>query len=87
MAFKEARMTTWISQSELLELTGLSRSAISYARMGYDQITNGKVYHYPTWLKKGTDWRKDEAGRVWYSQNAVNKILARMQSHSWERAR
>ena len=78
MALEDKKMTTWISQTELLELTGLSRSAISYAREGQTKICNGKVYHYPAWLSKGRDWRKDDAGRVWYSQYAVNKVLERL---------
>ena len=66
----------YITEQELIELSGISRNTLYKARYGYTETKNGKVYKYVPWLVRDRDWKKTDKGTVLYTGQAVETIIS-----------
>ena len=70
-------MKRYISQQELISMIGVSRQTLTNWRNGYTVSRDDKHWQYPPILND-SEWHVDRKGNVWYSAQALNKILKRM---------
>lgn len=64
-----------LTQNEIIEMTGISRTTLTTYRLGCEQVKNKRRYFSKAILRYKKDWGYTKSQNIWYTEEALQTII------------